>query len=255
MVEESESDTIAASNHFRVILCKDVSLNQKRFFTGFRSHIGQTGYIVIRHLIEELGGERIGFVDSDLLPPSVFMEDDMLVTPFELYLAENNVFLFARLQPRQAEWSSFTRNLAKWIITSQFSEACLIGGLDNRFITEEEGEARFAATTPGLKKLKSFDLPLLERGLGIFGPLGLLLGQFEMAQFPAISILPYAETGRPDPRGASVAINYLNKIYGFNLSTAKLLEHAKEIEEEIEALLRRQQERVDREQPRQDYYV
>lgn len=253
MTQELERPII--SNHFRVIVDENVSLKGKRFFTGFRSHIGQTGYIVTRHMIEELKGKRIGFVDSDLLPPSVFMEEDMLVTPFELYLSKNNVFLYARLQPRQAEWSSFARKLAQWIIESEFSEACLIGGLDNRFVTEDEGEARFASTTPALETVRKYKLPLLERGLGIFGPLGLLLGQFEMAKFPAISILPYAETGRPDPRGASIAIEYLNKIYNLELSTDKLLEHAKEIEEEIDALLQRQQERIDREQPKQDYYV
>ena len=49
-------------------------------------------------------------------------------------------------------------------------------------------------------------------------------------------------------------IKYLNKIYNLDLETAKLLDHAKEIEEEIAMMIERQRERTDKEKDHPPYY-
>jgi uncharacterized protein len=159
------------------------------------------------------------------------------------------------LQPSKEEWVILAKGIAEWVVRNKLKDAVLIGGLDNRFRNEEPDELRGASTTVALDTLKKSDVNLLERGLGIYGPLALILYYFEIADFPTIAFLPYAERGRPDPRAASVAVTYLNKFYDLNLDNTKLLKHAKEIETEIQSLVQRQTEEQEREKYRPGFYT
>jgi predicted ATP-grasp superfamily ATP-dependent carboligase len=242
-------------DEFKVHLFAPVNLKGKKFITGFRSNIGQTGYIVIRHLIQTMEAKRIGFIELGDPPPSVFMEDDILATPLEIYESERFVLLFPRLQPSKEEWVILAKGIAEWVVRNELTDAVLIGGLDNRFKNEDEDELRGASTTIALPTLKESDVALLERGLGIYGPLALILYYFEIADFPTIAFLPYAERGRPDPRAASVAVTFLNRFYSLDLDNTKLLKHAKEIETEIQSLVQRQTEEQEREKFRPGFYT
>lgn len=223
----------------------DVKLKGKILISGFHSALGETGYIVLRHLANQKNVRSIGCVMSPLVPPHVFIGGDRLLMPIELYEYEDRfVLLFTRLQPHRAEWAPFTEAIANWSIDNDLKEAVLLGGLDQQF-AEGEDQFRSAFTSAYRKTAKKHELPILERGRGIYGPLALLLLNYEIRDFPALAVLPYAERGRPDPRAASVAIGVLNQLYDLGIETEELLADAEAIEKEIKQLLERQRERED----------
>ena len=127
-------------NQFKVHLFSPVNLKGKKFITGFRSNIGQTGYIVLRHLIQSMNAKRIGFIELGDPPPSVFMEEDILATPLEIYESERFVLLFPRLQPSKEEWVILAKGIAEWVVRNKLEDAVLIGGLDNRFKNEDDDD-------------------------------------------------------------------------------------------------------------------
>lgn len=221
----------------------DIKLKGKILISGFHSALGETGYIVLRHLAKQENVRSIGCLISQLVPPHVFIGGDRLLLPIELYEYEDRfVLLFTRLQPHRAEWAPFTEAIANWSKENGLKEAVLLGGLDQQFAEGEE-EFRTAFTSAYQKIAKKHELPILEEGRGIYGPLALLLLNYEIREFPALAILPYADRGRPDPRAASVAIGVLNQLYDLGIETEELLADAEAIEKEIKQLLERQRER------------
>lgn len=227
------------------IKSKDLDLKGKTLITGFHSALGETGYIVLRHLVAQDEARSIGFIMSPLIPPHVFLDKERLLLPIEFYTyGKDFVLLFTRLQPHRAEWTPFTETIADWAIDMKLKEAFLLGGLDIQF-AEKGDQYQTAYTSAYRKTAQKFELPLLGEGRGIYGPLALLLANFEIRDFPAVAILPYAERGRPDPRAASVAINVFNQLYSLNIDTEELMRDAEVIEKEIKQLIERQKERED----------
>ena len=60
---------------------------------------------------------------------------------------------------------------------------------------------------------------------------------YELNDFQAIALLPYAERSRPDPVAASVAVQEISRILRIDVNVQELLDEAEKIEKEIESLL------------------
>ena len=75
---------------------------------------------------------------------------------------------------------------------------------------------------------------MLEQGLYVYGPLAIMLGEFEVGNFPAVAILPYADSSRSDPRAASIAVKTVAKLCKLNLNVSDLENYAKVIEADMD---------------------
>lgn len=229
----------------KIRLIEKVDFKNKIFITGFRSHIGQVGYIATKHLVDFCNAKRIGFVETKFMSPSAYMGKQGILTPYELYQLDSFIIFIERVPLQKMEWNLITYGLAKWVIKNQFKEAILIGGLDNEF--KDDDDLKIVSTSSAIERAKELNYNFLDENLGIYGPLALILSYFEIYNFPAYALLAYAERGRPDPRAAAVAISALSKIYNITLDTKQLLEDAKEIEREIQAIIDQQQKLIERE--------
>ncbi len=156
--------------------------------------VGQTGYIATSYMIHALKAERVGFVQVANPPPWVGTADGGLVTPFEVYR---------------------------------------IGGLDSSFRNNND-EFCVVPTGAYIDRAKVFKAPILEPGLLVYGPLAVMLSEFEIHDFPAIAVLPYAEPARADPAAAALAIRKISKAYNFKVNLKELLKDAKLIEREYD---------------------
>ncbi|HJM45111.1 MAG TPA: PAC2 family protein, partial [Candidatus Poseidoniaceae archaeon] len=97
-----------------------------------------------------------------------------------------------------------------------------------------------AATTNGLKLLKSMEIPLLEQGL-IGGMSGVVLGEARRMGLNMFSILVEADPRFPDARAASALIEKLDNLLSVvDLDTAPLIEEAERIEDQIKSMLEHQ---------------
>ena len=220
---------------------KDIPLKDSILVTGFHG-LGATGYIAVKHAVTSLNAELVGYIDTDKIPPFVSMDEGHLSLPFEIYKKDNFVFMITNVPPHPKERQAFSRALADWAMRSEFRSAFLIGGLDNRLKPSENDKIR-CTFTKNFSLDASVDIPVLEKGLFVVGPLAIMLASFEISGFPAISLLPYANPTRPDPMAASIAVEYLNKLTNLAVDTAPLVTDAQKIEAEIQELMKQRQER------------
>ncbi|RLE71271.1 MAG: hypothetical protein DRJ37_05370 [Thermoprotei archaeon] len=229
---------------FKIVLKGDIPDNAV-FVTGFQG-IGITGYIAIRHLISSLKAKPLGFILLDKMPPFVWMEEDRLATPIQIFSYDRYVFLMVEFLPSPPEVYKLITKICEWVVgTQKFSEALLIGGLDLRVKKEGEKEdLKFAATTCATKKVLERGYKVLDRGLFVTGPLALMLMGFEALDFPALAILAYANSARPDPMAAAVAIRCFSEMYGVKVDVEELIKDAQKIEAEVEESLKKRQERL-----------
>jgi len=218
-------------------------LKNKVLITGFHG-VGYTGWIALRYLVKELKSRRIGYIHSIYTPPFVSMEDGIR-TPYELYLAGDFVLFVPNIPFSNKEITLIPYVLSRVLIKKGLREAILIGGLDSR-LREEGTELKIAATTSYMKGhkdiLKVLNASKIEDYLYIVGPLATMLAIFEMMSFPALTLLPYADVGRPDPRAAAIAIQKLNVLFGTNISVTELLKEEERVLKEIEEIQRRIQQ-------------
>lgn len=214
----------------------------KKFITGFHG-IGLVGSLTIDYLIRKLNAKKVGYAVINELPPYVSLSRGTLSLPYEIYHYDDVVFFKCNTPIGLSEMHTISVGLAKWVMSKGFEEAVLIGGLDDRLKRAKEDKLRLAPTRRFLEKFyDKIRGKLLEEGLYIVGPLALLLAFFEIEDFPALTVLPYASIERVDPFAVSVAIQYLNEVYGFNVDISELEEKGVEIERDILERKRRMEE-------------
>lgn len=213
-------------------LVRATNLRNSTLITGFHG-VGETGYISVSYLVHSLNAKRIGFVDVAHPPPFIATSEEGLVTPFEVYQAKNFVLLKLEFSPHRAEESEFAKTVAHWVMDNKFKDAVLIGGLDASLQSGRDG-VRVVSTSVYSVKKKKIKHSTLEAGLFVYGPLAVMLGEFEKRNFPAVAILPYASANHADPKAAATAIRTVSKAYGLKVDVRDLEYDAKDIEEEID---------------------
>ncbi|NHJ47699.1 MAG: proteasome assembly chaperone family protein [Asgard group archaeon] len=203
--------------------------------TGFHG-IGTTGFIATKFIVNELKAKRIGTILSDHQPPFITTKDGKISLPFELFQHNNTVMLVPQFQPYRLEHKAFAEKLVDWSIQSKFKKVILIGGLDSRLKKDESDVLRVIATSAYIKE-NQIDQTILEDGLFVTGPLALILTFFEVNNFPAIALLPYAESSRADPLAASKAVNIINKITNLEVDVERLIQDAELIEKNLQDII------------------
>ncbi|MBN2154248.1 MAG: proteasome assembly chaperone family protein [Candidatus Lokiarchaeota archaeon] len=221
-------------------LFEEVNLEGKYLVTGFHG-IGVVGYISCKYMIEQTGARRIGTIVSTLMPPLITLDDkgDVLL-PFELYLDDKDgiVFLVVRFQPSGEEMREFTKEMVSFIIRSKMKGLVLLGGLDYNFKPQDDEKGYRCVVTNGFPvKGKP---PLIDAGLFISGGIAMLLIELQLRKVPALTLFPYADREHPDMKAAAKAIEIINETFGTNIQTNKLQEEAKDLEKEVNQILKQQ---------------
>src|SRR5467141_2667800 len=214
------------------VLVDQKGLKGSTLITGFHG-VGLTGYLATSYLIHALKAVRIGFIEVEIPPPWVGTADGGLVTPFEVYKKGKTILVKLEFSPHKSEEAEFAKVLANWAVKGKFKDAILIGGLDSSFRNNND-EFCVVPTGAYLDRAKVFKAPILEPGLLVYGPLAVMLSEFEIHDFPAIAVLPYAEPTRADPAAAALAIRKISKAYNFKVNLKELLKDAKLIEREYD---------------------
>lgn len=212
-------------------------LVDKIFISGFHG-IGYVGWITVRHIIKSLKAKRLGFVYTPYMTPYVSMSEG-IITPYEIYHARNIVVFIPNVPLSSREITSLPMRLAEFMVRKGVKEAILIGGLDSR-VSDNKFKVKYAATSTYLRTrkniLKKLNMGKIEDYFYIVGPLAVMLSMFEIFEFPAITLLPYANVARPDPRAAAEAIRVLNKLLNLNIDVKDLLQEEERIEKEVKEI-------------------
>jgi uncharacterized protein len=91
-------------------------------------------------------------------------------------------------------------------------------------------------TTAYRERFPMGNVKVMDVNYAMVGPLALLMNELERLEFPAISVLPYAEATRVDPNAAIVGIRFLRELTGVDINVDRLVEFAEFIERELREL-------------------
>ena len=205
--------------------------------------IGECGFISMSHLVDNLKAERIGFIITNNIPQFITIKNEKITFPFEIYRKDDLVVVLPIFEPIKSEHLAFTKTLVEWSIHEKFKQSILIGGLDRRL--KDENEIKAIYTQAFKEERPDVEIPILDEGLYVTGPLAYMLMFYELNDFPSVALLPYAERSRPDPIAASVAVSAINSVLNIEINVQELLEEAERIEKEIESLLQASKSRKD----------
>ncbi len=199
--------------------------------TGFRG-FGAVGYIASTHIVEKLGLERVGYIVTRYMPEFVGMDSRGIIAPFELYASREHrlVVLVNHDVPVERERDAYAETVVLLARRYVAKMGVFLGGFDSRF---RKGGERFRWLASGGCRVR-FEEPPIDKELYVVGPLALLILYSELHRFPAITILPYTETARPDPAAAAVAVEVVGRLLGVEIDVSDLLDMARRIEEVIE---------------------
>ena len=190
--------------------------------------IGECGFISMSHIVDNLKAERIGFIITENMPQFITIKNEKITFPFEIYRKDNVVVILPIFEPIKSEHLKFTKTIVEWSIQEGFKQAILVGGLDKRL--QDDNNLKAIYTKAFLKEYPETKIPILDEGLYVTGPKAYMLMFYELKNFPAISLLPYAERSRPDPVAASNAVEQINRILNIEVNVKELLEEAERIE-------------------------
>lgn len=213
----------------------DIDFKGKKLVTGFHG-IGATGYWTIKFLVQQLKPERVAFIDTDATAPVSSTLGGRVVTPYELYQKDDLVLMKAEVVPSRGSEIRFFRELCDIIIARNFSEVTLVGGLDSSLRTDQIISFKYVRTSAYKPRDIIAEAKTLEDDKIIVGPVALMLNQFEIRNFPAFAILPYASVERIDPRAAAEAVKILGTYFKFDVNIESLIKGAEVIESEMAAL-------------------
>lgn len=215
-------------------------LRNSIFITGYPG-FGLVGFLASKHIVSELGLEKIGFITTRYMMEVTYYSNKLgLIYPFELYYGnirdKKIIVLLNHTIPHDRERTIYIDTVCKWLKNIGVSSSILIGGLDPR-VRENENETFRWLSFSGFRE--EFKAPrLIEKY--VVGPLALTILFLNAYEIPGVVILAYTEMYRPDPRAGAEAVKAVSQLLGLEIDTKKLLEEASVIEaleEEKERIL------------------
>lgn len=217
-------------------------LKDSIFVTGFRG-FGMVGYMVSKHLALALGAEKIGYVIADKTPPVIFIEEDGVGFPFELYYSKGAkaLILVNRAIPDRDHIDEFTRGLVKWLSSIKPKYSILVGGLskDLKPANEKYGY-RWISNKYYTSVGPPLEAPLMGPGLEVVGPLASLYMYMTHYKIPAIMLLPFSIVEGIDYDAAIVGIRVIaEKLLGVKVEITALEQLAVSQRVEMERMLKR----------------
>jgi uncharacterized protein len=240
-----------------------VKLFDKVSFEGFTlvegfPGIGLVGPMAISYMIDKLGMQYCGYIESDEFPPLVSIHDGTPMPPVRLYINEKLklVTVFAEFAIPVKMTYDLASELQKLISAEKIAKIISIGGMpsripiqmddnpDDQAEAQNEQQAKVFAIT-SLKKLdaevKKAGLSSVSEGVAT-GISAMLLINAARSNVPDITVLVPVDQNIVDPRYAEQAIKAIDSLAELKIDTTELDREAKEVEAKIREMIKKSKE-------------
>ncbi|MFQ5838449.1 MAG: proteasome assembly chaperone family protein [Thermoplasmata archaeon] len=224
---------------------KDLDLRGSTLIDGFPS-VGLVSSIVANYLVDVLGMEQIGIMDSPHFPTVTLVKDGVPLNPVRIYAGDSEggkvVIFISEFQPL----TNMINEIAVAVLDWARDQGCsLLICPEGLIVDREEGvEERISVygigSTPGAHKmLADHGVTIFEEGV-ITGVAGVLLNEGRKRGFDVISLLSEAHPDYPDARAAARVIEIVDRLLlRMDLDTGPLYEEAGRIEEQLKSIHRK----------------
>ncbi len=197
---------------------------------GFPS-VGLVSTICANYLIDILGLEQIGILDSPTFPTVSIVRNGVPMFPVRIYAGDNLVVFVSEFQPDK----ELVRPIAETILRFAHEKGCSAIISPEGLVTDEpeEEEVRVYAlgSTPSVReRLEQAGLETFSNGI-ITGVSGVLLSLGKKEAYDTISILAEANPSYPDARAAAKVIEAIDGLIpGVTIDVKPLYTEAENIE-------------------------
>ncbi|MGQ9788215.1 MAG: proteasome assembly chaperone family protein [Candidatus Hadarchaeaceae archaeon] len=218
-----------------IVEVKDLGMKNPLIITGFVG-AGLVGSIAIDQIINKLKMEEVAYVKSKYLPPVAIFVGERLRHPFRIHASkkDNLCAVICEIPLRDEGLYSVSSALLDWAEKQGTKEILVLEGIpvpglptDRRpFCVTEEDKCNY---------FKDRGINMLRKGV-IYGIAGAILSECLTRKIEGTAILTPAMATIPDPEGAAVLIDALNKAYGLKIDTSELIAGANEIREKLKEI-------------------
>jgi uncharacterized protein len=220
-----------------------VNLKGFTFIEGFPG-IGLVGPMAISYIIDKLGFDYIGYIESSAFPPLVSIHKDRPMPPVRLYFSNKyKLFtIFAEFAIPVELTYEMSNTLYSFVKESGVTKIISIGGIPSQNIKES---AFGIASNDSLKRdIKVAGLRQVGEGVST-GVSAILLTKAVLDDLPDISVLVPTDPNIIDPAYAEVVIESLNRLLGLNIDVTELEKEARDIEAKVRELMKKNRETHD----------
>lgn len=233
-----------------VVEREKADLREPLVIAGFAGP-GLVGGIAMMHLIQELGLRDIAHVKSRHMPPAVVFIDGMLRHPFRIYANDTGdlVAIVSEMPLPSDSAMPLASALLDWAETKGVKEVAVLEGVPVSGLPSER-KSYCAAEPEKVSACKEHGIEMINSGL-ITGIAGSILNECLTRKITGVVFLTPANATMPDPQGAAVLIDALNRVYGLDVDTTALVERAEEIRKKLEEVAQRRQQMLQQEMGRE----
>ena len=216
-----------------------VEFDKKNDFSGYTliegfPGMGLVGPIAAKHLIDKLGFEDVGYIDSNAFNPIIRIHKALPVRPARIYADRKNkvLVLIAEQVIAKNHTYFFAKKTAEWITKKGIKELISLSGIHSAAGTpSKEIIYGIAANEESKPLLKKYGLTEIDEGITT-GITALILLELKNSKINAISILGNVEM-TTDYKASAEVLKKLNEILGLNLDVDPLLNEARELEKQL----------------------
>ena len=203
-----------------------IIINNAVMIAGFPSP-GMIGSIVAEQLIEQIGMHQIAYVDSKNILPGVLWAGGKLRHPFRIYGNQDGsiCLLTCDVPIRSTGMCSLSANIIRWCCENNVNKVLVVSGIfpeniipfpqdfakRTSFLVENDGKLRNDVDDGGCK-VNGSQTPNFAF---IGGVPGQLLANCVIQFIHCMAVLVPTLSPSPDPEGAALAIEILNKLIPF----------------------------------------
>jgi uncharacterized protein len=231
-----------------IVNVKELEIKEPLVICGFVG-AGLVGVIAADHIIEQLKMEEVAYVRSKHLPPAAIFVGEKLRQPFRIYASqkENIYVIICEVPLRYEGLYSISSAILDWAEERKAEEIVVLEGIPAPGLPEERKP--FCVTESGKCEIfREKGIDPVRKGV-IGGMAGALLSESLGRKIGGTALLTPAISFLPDPEGASVLIEALNKSHGLKVDTSELLAGAKDIREKLKEIAEHYEKTKSAEEP------
>jgi len=215
-----------------IVEVKDLGLKSPLIIAGFVG-AGLVGSIAVDQIITQLKMEEVAYVKSKHLPPVAIFVEEKLRHPFRIHASkkDNICVVICEIPLKEEGLYSISSALLDWAEKQGTKEILVLEGIPVPGLPTERRP--FCVTELGkCDHFKDRGINLLRKGI-IYGIAGAILSECLTRKIEGTAILTPAMATIPDPEGAAVLIEALNRSHGLKIDTSELIAGANEIREKL----------------------
>lgn len=204
--------------------------------------VGLVGVIAAAHIISKLNLKEVAYVETELLPPVIMLENGLPKSPIRIFGNNDLLVLISEIAIPSDSIYQTIRGIIDWVWSKKAEKILTLGGLPvpNRHELEKIRIFGAASNDVMLKVLMENEIEIIERGF-LVGPQALILKYCAEKNMSAIALLAEAFYNYPDPEASSLVIQALNKIMKINVDVSELVEKGEEVRLAMRDMMRRTQ--------------